>query len=186
MNVRRRFHLPWQKKNGDLDDDMKDNIVVAALARVPRSVKGHIVAAAGEFVGTFLFLLFGEGATNAVNTAPVEGENSVKNLAADSSKLLFISLAFGFSLAVNAWVFFRISGGLFNPAVTLGMVVIGAISPLRGVITFISQLLGGISAAAVVSGLTPGPLNVRTELGGGTSVVQGMFIEVGLFSITTN
>ena len=27
------------------------------------------------------------------------------------------SLVFGFSLAVNAWVFFRISGGLFNPAV---------------------------------------------------------------------
>ncbi len=34
------------------------------------------------------------------------------------SQLLYISLAFGFSLAVNAWVFFRISGGLFNPAVS--------------------------------------------------------------------
>ena len=33
------------------------------------------------------------------------------------SQLLYISLSFGFSLAVNAWVFFRISGGLFNPAV---------------------------------------------------------------------
>ena len=33
------------------------------------------------------------------------------------SELLYISLSFGFSLAVNAWVFFRISGGLFNPAV---------------------------------------------------------------------
>jgi glycerol uptake facilitator-like aquaporin len=27
-------------------------------------------------------------------------------------------LAFGFSLAVTVWVFFRISGGLFNPAVS--------------------------------------------------------------------
>lgn len=34
------------------------------------------------------------------------------------SELLYISLAFGFSLATNAWVFFRISGGLFNPAVS--------------------------------------------------------------------
>ena len=33
------------------------------------------------------------------------------------AELLYISLSFGFSLAVNAWVFFRISGGLFNPAV---------------------------------------------------------------------
>jgi glycerol uptake facilitator-like aquaporin len=30
----------------------------------------------------------------------------------------YISLAFGFSLAVNAWVWFRVSGGLFNPAVS--------------------------------------------------------------------
>jgi aquaporin related protein len=30
---------------------------------------------------------------------------------------LYISLSFGFSLMVNAWIFFRISGGLFNPAV---------------------------------------------------------------------
>lgn len=37
-------------------------------------------------------------------------------------QILFISLGFGFSLAVTAWVFYRISGGLFNPAVTLGMV----------------------------------------------------------------
>jgi glycerol uptake facilitator-like aquaporin len=33
-------------------------------------------------------------------------------------QLLYISLSFGFSLAVNAWVFYRISGGLFNPAVS--------------------------------------------------------------------
>jgi aquaporin rerated protein, other eukaryote len=36
----------------------------------------------------------------------------------DPSQLLYISLCFGFSLAVNAWVFYRISGGLFNPAVS--------------------------------------------------------------------
>jgi aquaporin related protein len=31
---------------------------------------------------------------------------------------MYIALVFGFSLAVNAWVFFRVSGGLFNPAVS--------------------------------------------------------------------
>jgi aquaporin related protein len=36
----------------------------------------------------------------------------------DIGSLLYISLAFGFSLAVTVWVFFRISGGLFNPAVS--------------------------------------------------------------------
>lgn len=29
--------------------------------------------------------------------------------------LAYISLAFGFSLMVNVWIFFRVSGGLFNP-----------------------------------------------------------------------
>ena len=70
-----------------------------------------------EFIGTFMFLFFALGGTNAVNTAPKQGQPD--NLAADPAKLLFISLCFGMSLAVNAWVFFRISGGLFNPAVSI-------------------------------------------------------------------
>lgn len=35
------------------------------------------------------------------------------------TQLLYISLAFGFSLAVNVSIFARVSGGLFNPAVSL-------------------------------------------------------------------
>lgn len=34
-----------------------------------------------------------------------------------SSKVIYISLAYGFSLLVTVWAFYRISGGLFNPAV---------------------------------------------------------------------
>ena len=41
-------------------------------------------------------------------------------------------------------------------------------------------MLGAITAAAVVSILFPGPLNVQTSLGGGTSVAQGLFIEMFL------
>lgn len=29
--------------------------------------------------------------------------------------LIYIALSFGLSLLVNAWVFYRITGGLFNP-----------------------------------------------------------------------
>jgi len=81
---------------------------------------------------------------------------------------------------VNAWIFFRISGGLFNPAVTLGMCLIGAVNWTRGVVALISQILGAIAAAAVVSALFPGPLGVRTTLTPGTSVVRGLFIEMFL------
>jgi aquaporin related protein len=77
-------------------------------------------------------------------------------------------------------VFFRISGGLFNPAVTLGMMLIGAVTYVRGMLVMASQVLGAIAASAVVLAIFPGPLNVRTELSGGTTVLQGFFIEMFL------
>jgi aquaporin related protein len=92
-------------------------------------------------------------------------------------------LSFGFSLAVNAWIFFRVSGGLFNPAVSLGMVLVGALTPLRGALLTLSQILGGITGAAIIQAITPGTLNVRTTLGGGTSITQGLFIEMFLTSL---
>ena len=96
------------------------------------------------------------------------------------AQLLYISLSFGFSLGVNAWVFFRISGGLFNPAVTFGMCLVGALPWIRGGLIFISQIIGGIAAAGIVAVLYPGQLNVRTSLGAGTSKTQGLFIEMFL------
>ncbi|KAK7935374.1 aquaporin [Apiospora marii] len=146
------------------------------VSRCPKKLKNHLVAMLSEFVGTFMFLFFAFGGTNAVNTAPTSGEP----LNANPAKLLYISLCFGMSLMINAWVFFRISGGLFNPAVTLGMMLVGALDYLRGGLIIVSQILGGIAASAVIYGLLPGPLNIRTTLGGGTSVVQGLFIEMFL------
>ncbi|KAI1427100.1 aquaporin [Xylaria sp. FL1777] len=151
---------------------------VKLLNRLPLEIKNHIVAVLSEFAGTFMFLLFAFGGTNAVNSAPDEGQP--EDLAANPAKLLFISLCFGMSLAVNAWVFFRISGGLFNPAVTIGMMVVGAVPYVRGVLVIVSQLAGGIAASAVLLGILPGELKVSTTLGGGASVVQGLFIEIFL------
>lgn len=152
--------------------------MVRMINMLSKTMKGHVVAAAGEFAGTFLFLLFGMGALNAVNDAPMVGENDAHSLSADTSKLLFISLAFGFSLAINVWVFFRISGGLFNPAVTLGLFLIGKVKAVRAIVIFFAQIVGAIAASAVVYGLTPGPLMTRTQLGPDVSIVQGLFIEV--------
>lgn len=72
----------------------------------------------GEFAGTFLFLFFAFSGTQVANTnqTVATGTKSTAQIP-NTSQLLYVSLAFGFSLAVNAWVFFRISGGLFNPAV---------------------------------------------------------------------
>ena len=60
------------------------------------------------------------------------------------------------------------------------MCLVGALSWLRGGLLFVSQILGGIASAGVVSCLFPGALNVRTSLGGGTTITQGLFIEMFL------
>lgn len=62
------------------------------------------------------------------------------------------------------------------------MCLIGAVPWIRGAFVIISQILGGIAAAGVVSALFPGPLLVRTNLAAGTSVVRGLFIEMFLTS----
>ncbi|KAI0141766.1 aquaporin-like protein [Xylariaceae sp. FL1272] len=148
------------------------------LDRIPLTAKNHLVATLAEFIGTFMFLLLAFGATNAVNTAPQQGQP--EDLSANPARLLFISLAFGMSLAVNAWVFYRVSGSLFNPAVTIALVAVGAVGYVRGALVIISQLLGGIAAAAVTDAIQPGGLYVTTSLSENTSAAQGFFIELFL------
>ena len=48
----------------------------------------------------------------------------------------------------------------------------------RGGLVFIAQILGAMASAGVVKALFPGPLAVTTSLGGGTSLAQGLFIEM--------
>ena len=72
----------------------------------------------GEFVGTVLFLYFALSGTQVANTIPSTGGTTVAQTGSNPQQLQYVALCFGFSLAVNAWVFFRISGGLFNPAVS--------------------------------------------------------------------
>lgn len=58
------------------------------------------------------------------------------------------------------------------------MVLIGAISIVRGVLLFIIQLVAGIVAAYIVKALFQGDLAVSTTLGGGTTIAQGVIIEM--------
>lgn len=141
------------------------------------------MATIGEFVGTVMFLFFGFAGAQVANIGVITdaARNDDQSPAPfDISIYLYISVIFGFSLLVNVWVFYRISGALFNPAVTLGMVLVGAIPIMRAICLFFAQILGGITASALVLGLFPIPLNVRTSLGPGTSKVQGVFIEAFL------
>jgi aquaporin related protein len=176
--------LPFTKaadpaqRHSVVNDDAAMRIPFAR--RLPNNFRNHFVAMCGEYVGTVLFLFFALGGTQVANNIPSTGGTTVAETGSNPQQLQYIALCFGFSLAVNAWVFFRISGGLFNPAVTVGMCLIGALPWLRGALLFFVQILGGMTAAALVSAMFPGELSVQTTLGGGTSITQGLFIEMFL------
>ncbi|KAK6217986.1 hypothetical protein LQW54_003044 [Pestalotiopsis sp. IQ-011] len=136
------------------------------LSKMPVRTKNHIVAAAAEFVGTFLFLFLAFGGAQTANTAD------------DVARILYVALSFGISLLVNAWVFFRVSGGLFNPAVSLALAIAGAIDLARLAVVVPAQLLAGIAAAAAVAWLLPGPLAVGTALAGDVSAARGLSLEI--------
>jgi aquaporin rerated protein, other eukaryote len=127
----------------------------------------------GEFVGTTMFLFLSFGGTHIANLpdALVTSPSGVKFVS--TSNLLFISLAFGISLIINVWIFFRVSGALFNPAISFALAIAQVVTPLRAILLFIAQLLGGIAAAALIDGLMPGPINFTTNLSGGINIAQG-------------
>lgn len=145
----------------------------AALRR-RLEIKNNLIAFVSEFVGTVLFLFFGLGVVTQATNA---NQAFRANAGPDVSALLFSSLGMGFSLAVNAWTFYRVSGGLFNPAVTLALFLTGTLGWVQLIHLTIAQIAGGIAAAALTMGLFPGPINNRTLLQNGTTVNQGFWIE---------
>ena len=69
---------------------------------LPDKVRNHVVAMLGEFAGTFLFLFFAFSGTQLANMSTTAAQKGPQ-----PAVLLYIALSFGFSLAVNVWVFFR-------------------------------------------------------------------------------
>ena len=75
-----------------------------------RRLRGHLIAMLSEFIGTTMFLWFAFAGTQAASLLS-PGAMTVE-------RLLFICFSFGISLLVVVWANYRVSGGLFNPAVS--------------------------------------------------------------------
>jgi len=86
----------------------------------------------------------------------------------------------GLALLVSAWLFYRVTGGLFNPNVSTSLLLIGAISPVRFVLYCVAQLIGSIVASGILLALLPGALVVSTSPGKGINDAQAVFIEMFL------
>jgi aquaporin Z len=92
-----------------------------------------------EFIGTFWLVLGGCGSAVLAASYPNVGIG-----------LLGVSLAFGLSVLTIAYSFGHVSGAHLNPAVTIGLWAGGRISSKEILPYIISQIIGGIAAAAVL------------------------------------
>lgn len=100
---------------------------------------GRILAA--ELVGTMVLMLGGPG------TAVLAGE---------AVGIVGVSLAFGLSLLVMAYVVGPVSGCHINPAVTLGMFLAKKIDGAHAVFAVLGQVIGSIVGAAMILGIAEG------------------------------
>ncbi len=74
-----------------------------------------------------------------------------KNTAGNS----YFGLAIGFTVLVGAYAVGSISGGAFNPAVAIGIIIMGMIDVASIWVFLIANFLGGIAAAVAFNALNP-------------------------------
>jgi aquaporin related protein len=102
-----------------MDSESKNRKTLRQSWRAETDLMLDTVAVLAEFVGTTLFLFLAFAGTQLANFGKNQQSSGTDPATAiNLGVLMYISLSFGFSLMVNAWIFFRISGGLFNPAVS--------------------------------------------------------------------
>jgi aquaporin Z len=92
-----------------------------------------------ELLGSFLFFTIGYASVAAFGAAGTP-----------TSGLLVVPFAFGFGLLAAIFAFGHVSGGHFNPAVTVAMVLDKRTAPADAVGYIIAQVIGAIGAGAVI------------------------------------
>lgn len=132
---------------------------------------------AAEFVGTFWLVFCGCGSAVLAAAFPQVGIG-----------LLGVSLAFGLTVVTMAYAVGGISGGHFNPAVSVGMVVSGRMPAGDLAAYIITQVVAAVAAALVLyliasgkdgfaaGGFASNGYGVRSP--GGYSLFAGLMIEV--------
>jgi MIP family channel proteins len=122
---------------------------------------------AAEFIGTFALIFVGAGAV--LSAGPSAGAGNLE-----------IALAHGLVIAVMVSALAHISGGHFNPAVTLGMLLTRRISVVLGLVYWVVQLGAAVLAALLLKWIFPTDQQATLgspALGPGIDVGPGLVIE---------
>jgi aquaporin Z len=122
-----------------------------------------------ELLGTFLFMVIGYASVAAFGAA-----------SAPTPNLLVVPFSFGFGLLAAIFAFGHVSGGHFNPAVTVAAVLDGRTSPTDAAGYIVAQIVGALGAAVVVmvavsqAAVTAGV----TKPGGGVTDMGALILEI--------
>src|SRR3984957_21343939 len=100
-----------------------------------------------EFVGTFALIFFGAGSICADQYLRTSSNGQI------GLGLLGIALAHGLAIGIMVTSLGHISGGHFNPAITIGFWVTRKLSTFDTVAYWIAQVAGGGAAEFLLRGL---------------------------------
>lgn len=95
----------------------------------------------GEFLGTMILILLGDGVVANVLLKKSKGENS---------GWIVITTGWALAVMIPAFIFGSVSGAHFNPALTIALAVIGKFSWAQVPGYIIAQMLGAIVGAILV------------------------------------
>jgi aquaporin Z len=105
-----------------------------------------------ELVGTFALVFVGAGTIMSIGPQADAGT-------------LEVAIATGLVIAVMVSAVAHISGGHFNPAITLGFMLTRRMSPLLGLVYWVVQLGGGVLAALLLRWIFPAANREAANLG---------------------
>jgi aquaporin Z len=92
-----------------------------------------------ELLGTFLFMIVGYASVaNFNNTTP------------PTAGILVVPFSFGFGLLAAIFAFGHVSGGHFNPAVTVAAALDSRLPPVDAVGYIVAQVIGAVGAAGLI------------------------------------
>lgn len=111
----------------------------------------NVKALVAELIGTFWLVLGGCGAAVLAADFGVGGNGTSLGIG-----FVGVSLAFGLTVVTGAYAFGHVSGGHFNPAITIGLVAGGRFEVSKAAGYIVAQLLGAIIAATVLYGIASG------------------------------
>lgn len=120
---------------------------------------------AAEFIGT-LWLVFGGCGTAVFSIMTRNGMDTVG--------LVGVSLAFGLTVVTGAYAVGHISGGHFNPAVTIGLSVAKRFAWRDVPAYVVAQVLGAIAATALIWSIV-----IDVPIAGGFTIEQGSLASNG-------